>query len=362
MKYIAPIVAISAVAVALSGCGGQPNSRNEQSSSAQKAITITNCGHEVTYDHTIDKLFANDGNIISISLAAGAYDQLVAVSSLERDQDVVALKYGDKVNQLNQVAGKYPTLENVIAANPQMVFAGWNYGFKDDSDLNPSGLKDRGIDSYILSESCRQEGGTSKARGTMDPWEALKNDISNIGILTGHSDEAKASIDDIEKRKEALEKAEKAERTPVGFLFDSASDTVFSSGRFGAPQAMMDVAGVHNALSDVDDTWTKVSWEKLASSQPDIFFFVDYPPQTIAEKIQALESNPATKDLPAVKERRYVNLPYAMWTSSPLNIDGAEYIRKSLEYFKLQPESQIEPQLDLTKLTQLEGNEWLTQR
>ncbi|MDN5978446.1 ABC transporter substrate-binding protein [Acidipropionibacterium jensenii] len=348
---------IVALTMLLVGCGsGASETSSAASASASPgAVTVTNCGQKKTYPRTT-KLFANDGNIISISLAAGAEKDLVAVSSLERDKEVISLKYGDGVKQLRSVAPKYPSLENILAANPQVVFAGWNYGFSEEKNLTPDMLNDKGIDTYLLSESCKQANGD---RGTMPPWTALTTDITNIGAITGHKDVAKKSVADIETRRKALEAAPRAAKEPVAFLFDSGSDTIFSSGSFGAPQAMMDAAGAKNALADVKDTWTAVSWERITKANPDVIYFVDYPPQTFQQKVALLKSNPASKNLKAVKEGRFVNLPYAMWTSGPLNIDGAEYIRASLEAYGLQPRSGIKPQLDIRKLNNLPGNTWL---
>ncbi|PIF02594.1 MAG: iron transporter, partial [Propionibacterium sp.] len=259
----------------------------ESGESGSGMVSLENCGKTMEYPKPTEKLFANDGNIISIALAAGASDNLVAVSSLQRDKDILALKYGDVVDKLKVVAPKYPSLENIVAADPQVVFAGWGYGFSESKGLTPDTLKEKNIKTYLLSETCKQADGN---RGTMPPWEALTHDITSIGAMTGHEEEAKAAVADIETRKKALEAAPKADKEPVAFLFDSASDTIFSSGSFGAPQAMMESAGVKNALSDVKDTWTKVSWERLASSDPDIIFFVDYPSQTYDEKVAALKA------------------------------------------------------------------------
>lgn len=353
-RIAAPAAATLALALLVSGCSSTGSNDNQNGGAT--SITVENCGQQVTYDYPITKMFVNDGNIISIALAAGASEQIIAVSSLQRDQDVLALKYGEVVGQLNQVAEKYPTLENIIAADPQLVFAGWGYGFRESEGLTPDALSDKGIFTYLLSETCRQEDGK---RGTMDPWEALDTDITNIGKLTGNEETANATVADIDARVSALESAPKADQMPVGFLFDSASDTIFSSGKFGAPQAMMDSAGVTNALSDVEDTWTSVSWERLAAADPDVIFFVDYPGQSYEEKIAALESNPSSKNLRAVQEKRYINLPYAMWCSGPLNVDGAEYIRKALEAYGLQPATDIQPTVDLKQLDNLPGNDWL---
>ncbi|RLP07678.1 ABC transporter substrate-binding protein [Propionibacterium australiense] len=354
ISRIAP-VGLLALALVATGC----SSGTDQSSGSSSADTIqlTNCGETKQYPSPTTRLFVNDGNIISIALAAGAADEIVAVSSLQRDRDVLALKYGaETVDGLNQVAEKYPTMENIVAASPQVVFAGWGYGFSEEKNLTPDGLSQQGIESYLLSETCRQDDGN---RGTMDPWDALTTDITNVGAMTGHEETAESVVADINDRRQGLEQAPQADTRPTAFLFDSSSDTIFSSGSFGAPQAMMDSAGVTNALADVEDTWTSVSWERLATADPDIIFFVDYPGQSYDEKIAALRSNDATKNLRAVKEERFVNLPYAMWTSGPLNIDGAEYLRTALEHYGLQPASDVRTQLDLSELADLPGNEWM---
>lgn len=360
MRKGLPALALGLTLLA-TGCGGASTSGSGDSSAEAGKLTLENCGKKVEYTVPVTKLMANDGNIISIALAAGAKDQLTAVTSLQRDEGVLKLKYGeDVINGLNQVSPEYMNLENIVAANPQVVFAGYGYGFSDEKGTDPDSLAKRGYLTYTLSEACRT--GEGSKRGTMSPWEALDADIRNIGAMTGNKAKADKVADEITKRREEIEKLPQPDKKPTAFLFDSASDTVFSSGKFGAPQAMMDSAGIKNVLEDVDDTWTKVSWERLASADPDIIFFVDYPPQTIEEKIQALESNPASKNLKAVKEKRYVNLPYAMWCSGPLNVEGAEYIRMAMEHFGLAPKTDIKSDLDLTKLDSLAGNEWLKQK
>ena len=75
--------------------------------------------------------------------------------------------------------------------------------------------------------------------------------------------------------------------------------------------------------------------------------FVDYPGQTFEEKVKILKERDATKDLPAVKENRFINLPYAMWTESPLNIDAAEYLRKAFEKHGLAPASDVSTHLEM---------------
>lgn len=299
--------------------------------------TLSNCGQQRAFPAPAERIFVNDSNLVSMLLALGAGDQVVAVTGIEGDEEVLAEHYGDVVAALPQVSGDYPTLESVLAARPDVMVAGWSYGYDETRRLTPDTLRQRDIAAYVLTESCRQDGG--EARGIVDPWTALRDDLTNLGVITGREDEAAGVVADIDERLDALREAPVPEEAPVLFLFDSGEKAAFTSGAFGAPQAIIEAAGGENATADVDDTWVEVSWEKLAAEAPDAFVLVDYPGQSIAQKIAVLRANPATRDLPAVREGRFLSLPYAMWTSSPLNIDAAERVRAALEDWGLVPRS-----------------------
>jgi iron complex transport system substrate-binding protein len=315
--------------------GGGGNGGDAAGSAGASTVSVSNCGTDVEFPAPARRLFVNDSNLISMVLALGAEDQVAAVSSIGRDQEVLTEHYGDAVAGLNQVSDDYPSLETVIAARPDVMVAGWNYGYDETKQLTPDGLAQRDIAAYVLTESCRQEG--SDARGVVDPWTALREDMTNLGAITGKEDRATEVVADFDARLRALDGAPRADEDPVVFVFDSGEKAVFTSGAFGAPQAIIEAGGGVNAMSDLEDTWTEVSWERLAASRPDAFVFVDYPGQTFEQKVAVLRANPATRDLPAVQEERFLNLPYAMWTSGPLNIDAAEQVRAALEDWELVP-------------------------
>lgn len=329
-------LAASSILVALSLAACSTGGATTTPSAA--TVTVTNCGEKVEITAPAQRIFANDGPLIALLLALKAHDQVAAVSSLQRDAPTLRTHYGaEAVDGLKVVAKESPTLETVLANSPDVMAAGWNYGFSEEKNLTPDLLQDKGIDSYLLTESCRQADGAR--RGVVDPWTALRTDLSNLGKVTGREGEARKVIADLDRRLRTLRSAPQPAKPPTVFVFDSGDKDVFSSGRFGAPHAIIDAAGGRNALSDLKDTWTSVSWERLARSEPDAFVFVDYPPQTYAQKIEALQANPATKDLPAVKQKRFLNLSYVMWTSSPLNVDAAERVRTALERWRLVPKA-----------------------
>ena len=339
---LARTVGLAVVGVLLAGCGG--DSGDNTSDGAE--ITVTNCDAEESFPSPAERmLVTGDGNLLALALALGAEDQIAGVTGLQDSGRALSTVYGkDVVDGLHEVSKDYPTMENVVAQETDVVLAGWGYGYSEEDNVTPDALRKSDIAPYVLSESCRQESG---AGGTMPPWKALYTDLENLGEITGRPKQAETAVEDIKDRRAALEEAPQAEEAPTIFLVSKGAKEVFTSGSFGAPQAIIEAAGGENATADVDDTWTEVSWERLVKSEPDFFVFSDYAGMTFQQKVRMLEANPATKDLPAVKEKRFLNLPTTAWTSGPLNIDAAEQLRKSLEEHELVPESDIEPQHDL---------------
>lgn len=333
------VPAVIAALVTLAACGSAPH--------VEGNLALVNCGEQVRFPAPAQRIFVNETNMIAMTLALGAQDAVAAVSGLPQDIDTLRRHYGDAVDRLHTVAPSAPSRETVLAQRPDVMVAGWNYGYSEATGLTPETLRGNGIAPYILTESCRPNAG-QRQRGTVEPWEALRTDLSNLGAITGRRDRAAAAIADIDSRVQRLRSAPQAATAPTVFVFDSASETIFSSGRFGGPQAVLEAAGARNALDDVSDTWTAVSWERLAAADPDAIVFVDYPGQSFAQKVDALRAKPGIGRLRAVTEHRFLNLPYVLWTSSPLNIDAAEQVRAQLEQWNLVPPSGIRPEFDDT--------------
>lgn len=327
-KHPRRILAGALTVTALSGCATTTPTTTGAASASSATVTVTNCGQQQTFPSPAKRLFVNDSNMIATTLAVGAASQVVGVTSLEQDKPHLEEVYGkDVVDGLPDLGKDYISMEKVLAVRPDVVYAGYNYGFSEAKNFMPESLRAKGIAPYVLSESCRPTN-DNKQRGTMDPWTAVRTDLTNLGTITGHADKATAVITDMDTRLARLKAAPQAAHRPVILLFDSGKDNVFTSGSFGAPQGIIDAAGATNLAADVKDSWVSISWEKAAAGKPDLIALVDYPGATIDQKIAALEANPATRDLPAVKQKRFLALPYMAWTSNPLNIDAAESLRQ----------------------------------
>ena len=89
---------------------------------------------------------------------------------------------------------------------------------------------------------------------------------------------------------------------------------------------IMGAAGLTNVFQDVHDTWTSVGWESVIEANPSVIVLVDASWNTAASKITNLESNPATQELDAVKNKRYVILPFASTEAGIRNVEAAASI------------------------------------
>ncbi|WP_072312996.1 ABC transporter substrate-binding protein [Agrococcus sp. Marseille-P2731] len=144
-------------------------------------------------------------------------------------------------------------------------------------------------------------------------WDALFAELRDAGTALGVP-EAGAAL--AEEQRAALEEIEPvavataAGDAPTALWYSSGEDAPYVGAGSGAPQLVLEAAGLTNVAADVDETWTTMSWEALASSDPDVIVLVDAPWHTAASKIERLRANPATAQLEAVQAERFVTIPF----------------------------------------------------
>ena len=65
-------------------------------------------------------------------------------------------------------------------------------------------------------------------------------------------------------------------------------------------------------------------WEPVIERNPDVIVIVNYGNVTAEEKIAFMKDNPAFKDIPAVRDDRFVVLEYVEATPGPRNIEAVK--------------------------------------
>jgi iron complex transport system substrate-binding protein len=118
------------------------------------------------------------------------------------------------------------------------------------------------------------------------------------------------------------------------------SQSPYLAGCCGAPGAITRAVGAKNAFADTHDEWPQISWETVADRDPDVIVIGDLTrkqqtAETAKAKIHFLETNPATRNLTAVKKKRYVLLSGQAMNPSIRTVEGIEKVAAGLRDFGL---------------------------
>ncbi|WP_225823927.1 ABC transporter substrate-binding protein [Streptomyces naphthomycinicus] len=310
------LAAALCLATTATGCGATLDPTRDATSSG---ITLTNCGREVTYDKVPERVVTNDVGITELMFALGLEKHMAGFAMPDNKGAVDGVPWKDGYDKVKWLSKDQLTKENVLDARADLVFAGWNYGFREDGGFTPDALEKLGIPSYILTESCHN-GRTKSARGIMPPLDALYADLTNLGRLFGVEKRAAALIADFKEQiADVRANAPGPADRPSVFLYDSGRDTPFTSGRYAAPEQIITEAGGVNVMHDVADSWTTVGWESVVERDPDVIVICDYGDVSARQKKEFLLSYAPLRGVSAVRHRRIISLDYADLVESPRN-------------------------------------------
>ncbi|MFF6978543.1 ABC transporter substrate-binding protein [Streptomyces sp. NPDC008343] len=323
------LAAALCLAAAATGCGANVESSTDAKSTS---VTLTNCGRKVTYDKVPERVVTNDVGITELMFALGLEDRMAGFAMPDDKGDLSSVPWKDGYDKVKWLSKDQLTKENVVDARADLVFAGWNYGFREDGGFTPDALKKLGIPSYVLTESCHN-GRTETARGIMPPLDALYADLTNLGKLFGVEKRAATLIAGFKRQiADVRAKAPEPADRPKVFLYDSGQDQPFTSGRYAAPEQIISEAGGVNVMHDLQDSWTTVGWESVVQRNPDVIVICDYGDVSAEQKRKFLLSYAPLRNVSAVKHKRIVVLDYVDLVESPRNPSAVArlgtYLRK----------------------------------
>ncbi|MET9831345.1 ABC transporter substrate-binding protein [Streptomyces sp. NPDC006385] len=316
-KLLASALCLAATVTA-TGCGAtvEPSAKADDKKSA---VTLTNCGRQVTYDKVPERVVTNDIGITELMFALGLEDRMAGFAMPDDKGDLSGVPWKDGYDKVKWLSKDQLTKEDVLDARADLVFAGWNYGFREEGGFTPEALRKLGIPSYVLTESCRN-GRTDASRGIMPPLDALYADLTNLGKLFGVEKRAATLIADFKKQiADVRAMAPTGADRPKVFLYDSGQDQPFTSGRYAAPEQIISEAGGVNVMHDVPDSWTTTGWESVVRRDPDVIVICDYGDVSAEQKRRFLLSYAPLRNVSAVKHKRIFVLDYADLVESPRN-------------------------------------------
>ena len=283
-------------------------------------LTITSCNREVTFKQAPKHALSHDINMTQMMLALGLKPRMVGYSGIS-GWKAVTPQMSALLDGLPELAAKYPSVETLLNA-VDFFFAGWDYGMRVGGDLTPQTLAPLGINVYELTESC-----AFVMKRPAASLEDTYTDLRNLGRIFDVQDRANALIAQMQEQVAQVQKDLPRDKPRV-FLYDSGEDRAMTSGRLGMPQALIDAAGGRNILDDVDASWTRVNWETVVERNPQVIVIVDYSEVSAEQKQQFLLNNKALQGVDAIKNQRFIVIPYVQATPGIDNVLAVETLAK----------------------------------
>ncbi|MFZ4276123.1 ABC transporter substrate-binding protein [Streptomyces arboris] len=318
-----PAALVLAAALALTGCGADVTPQSDGKDDSAKAdrhypVTVENCGEKKSYDKAPQRVVTNDVGITEIMFALGLEDHMAGYVMPDDKGDMTSVPWKDGYKKTTWLSKERINKELVLGARADLVFAGWNYGFNEGEGFTPAELKRVGVDSYLLSESCRN--GQGKARGVMPPLEALYTDLGNLGKIFDVEDRADTLIASFRKQvADAQAKAPKGSDRPRVFLYDDGKDKPLTSGAHAGPHDIITKAGGDHIMKDLKDSWTTVGWETVVDRDPEVIVINNYGDTSAEQKRTFLKTYKPLANVSAIKNDRIVVLDYVDLVESPRN-------------------------------------------
>ncbi|WP_171102502.1 ABC transporter substrate-binding protein [Ruegeria sp. HKCCD7255] len=295
-------------------------------SAVAQGVTVDNCGEPLVFEKQPERLVVHDMNMTDMAFALGLQDKIVGLTGItgwyKTSPDFDAQR-GD----IPELAQKYPTVENLVAAEPDLFFAGWYYGMRPGGEVTPDTLAPFGIKTMILTESCVHLH-DDRPQASMD---LLFDDVLRLGQVMHVEDKAEALVSDWKDQLATIESQTADLEKPRVFLLDGPADAPFTAGKFAIPDAMITAAGGENVTHDLDTSWGRTSWEAVAASNPEFLVLLDYQTGNGAEDtFKFLQDHPVMSQVDAVKNARWIGLRYEELTPGPANIDAISKMAKAM--------------------------------
>jgi len=278
-------------------------------------LTVKSCNRQVTFDRIPQRAVSNDVNLTEMMLVLGLQSHMAGYTGISgwKTQDNELRK---SLRGLTDLSPKYPSKEVLVGANIDFFFAGWNYGMKVGGPVTPETLAPFGIKVYELTESCIHI--MKKNRSSIND---MYTDLLNLGKIFGVESRARKIINAYKTELSALKKTLPATSHPPRiFVYDSGEDQPLTACRYAIPTALIEEAGGHNIMADVDNSWTKVNWETVVERNPEIIIIINYGKVTAEQKRLFLMNRPAFAQINAIQNNRFVVLEYVEVTPGPRNI------------------------------------------
>lgn len=295
---LAPVVAVGL----LTACGGSDDSDGaaDKGKSAEGfPVTIDNCGTKTTFERPPERVVTIHQHPAELMIALGLEKHLVATAFPD---SAVLPEHRKAFEKVPELAKKEPAFEKVLEKEPDLVYGGYASAFAEKSGRSRKAFAGAGVDTHLNREYC-----ASKGNATMKDVHA---EVESIGKIFGVPDRAKKLNADLRKRVDETHEQVKDAKPARVFVYDSGDKSAFTAGGKGLGTEIIRLAGGENVFADVDKVFGDVSWEQVIARKPEVIALYSYAGAgTVEQKKKFLLNQPSLADVPAIRNKRFVELP-----------------------------------------------------
>lgn len=305
-------------------------------------LTIENCGVSVTFNKAPERAIGLGQNSAEIMLLLGLEDKMVGTAFWPNKVLPQVAEANAKVKVLTV---EFPTFEAILAQNPDFVAAAL------PSLLGPSSkvakredFEKLGVPTYISPSTCVAEGTAKDKFGYGDRaklWnmETLYQEIDELSQIFNVHDKGEALVADLKAREAALRADAPKDGKKLSYVFwfssPSPSADAYLGGKNSASGFIADVLGGTNAVTSEAES-PALGWESIIATNPDVIVVAQvdrnrWELDKSEAKIKFLTTDPATSQMPAIKNKAIVVMDGQAMNPTVRTIYGAEQVAGQLK-------------------------------
>ncbi|MFE2373143.1 ABC transporter substrate-binding protein [Streptomyces sp. NPDC059398] len=297
----AALALIPLILLPLAGCGAGSTQDTGADRGAKAPAgfpyTVDNCGTRTTFDAPPKRAVTMNQHATELMLALGLRDRIAGTAYLD---DKVLPRYRADYAKTKVIAKEYPSRETLLGANPDFVYGGYASAFDKAQGRDRAGLQKSGINTRLNIENCT---------GGPVGLGQLSTEITQVARTFGVPGRGRKLIAEQKEKIAAVEAKLKGADRPSVFVYDSGDSSAFTAGGSGIGNEIVSLAGGTNVFADLGKSFGDVSWEQVIKRRPQVVVVYDYGGTSVAAKKKRLLGDPALKDVPAIRNRRFAVLP-----------------------------------------------------
>ncbi|MBS4102305.1 ABC transporter substrate-binding protein [Tsukamurella paurometabola] len=307
-----PLVLSVATAALLTGCGNTPATPPARPSE-RFPVSVTTC--DVTSEVRAEprRIVTLNQGATEVALALGVADRMVGTAYLD---DEVAPRWRAAYERIPVLAAKYPSQEKMLSVRPDLVYGSYTSAFSEKNAGDRARLQSQGIATLLAPAGCAKKPERAS-------WDLIWDELTAAGRAFGTEDAAARLVaaQKAELGGAALQGAARGQRI---FWWDYGSSTGLNVGAGkGTPQLLLEAVGGVNVFAHLPGNWAEVSLENVVGTDPDVIVVADTAGHPAQDRIDQARKDPALSQLRAVRENRFVVIPFSETTSGVRLLDGA---------------------------------------